>query len=370
MKYIILIILMILSFSSQAVTTHVTVTRDQNFNDKWLRILPKDSPFISSIKNSYIGEKIFILVFVADYNVNKKGEASLFYDIDIVGPKGGIYYSEKDNLIAKGKTSSDGVLLSGQLTVMQFETQDEIGKYSFRINVKDNIGKNNVVKEINVNLHPNIYPKHASKGKHMFDDYFKTHYRNLNLEFFYSYFDSFLSISHSLGKEEKESIIFFFYQIIKENPFLSWNLDEYTLKQGKRNKELIFRMMKTLGHIPKSKEMKKNVNIVKKLHNPYSMTSKGFHLDMLWSDFFATGKFQPILSLVFSMENNITSNIVEKKAIGGAAKWSLELNSKHSKLVCQYLRYINYHKSKMKIMTSSKILENIATSCMKNFKHK
>lgn len=357
--------------SAYAITTHVIATRDHNFNDKWLRILPQDAPFIPSLKDSYLGEKIYILVFVADYAIDKSKEANISYDIDIINPNGKEYYSKKDNQISKGKVVPNNVLLAQRLTVMRFELSDEPGKYTFKINVKDKVKNTNIRKEIHVNVQKNVLTKDAGHGKKIFREFFMNYYQNLKVEYFLSYFDNYLSTISSLDKQNQLSSLYFFHQLLKANPFLLEDMKPFLSRHDKTSQKYIFKIMKTLPHKIIKKEFLEHIKSTPLFHDPYTDgISKGFHLDMLWSDFFATGSFKSIMSLVSAMESNISAKTLLKKAIAEAAKWSLESNSRQSKLACQYMRFINHHKKKMKLKYSAKTLEKVAKSCMKNFKQR
>ena len=120
---------------------------------------------------------------------------------------------------------------------------------------------------------------------------------------------------------------------------------------------LTFYLIKQTEELPLTKELKDYCSTLNKIEipDPYSDIKNADQLDMLWADFFATGRIKPIRQIISSFKLSKFAGTLEKvknkqldvtsekvkqqamlEAIFSSAIWSLGSNCRQSNLLFQY----------------------------------
>lgn len=370
-KITFLVVLILTSFLSistaLAVTAKAVLSRDSSFSDKWLKTLSSENPFFKSIGTVYRNEKVYLLLFAGNYKADTQGKLNLHYDVDIIDPNGKNYFSSKNRLISERKVLSQSLLMAEQLLFIQFENNDKLGTYTIKLKINDQVGGQSSSQEIKVKVEEYKGQQVKFKNDADFQNAQLTYYIDQPIETVFSLLNSYSFVAYEMSEDAINSSIYFYYKIIEQNIFLLPHLEKIMMKKNKRFQDKALRIFKTLNLKPNRSDFTKRWKDISPFPDPYGQSPSGLFLDMLWSEFFATGSFKPIIKLVSIMDRNLASQDPKEYSVGLAAKWSLEASARKFKLVCQYIRYINENKATENILDSKLVIQNSAKSCVYYF---
>jgi len=186
----------------------------------------------------------------------------------------------------------------------------------------------------------------------------------------------YFSQSSAYQTNSRAPTVFFFSRVLKENnSLLEECFSEISLSSNEDSKAVFLNALwyidsqesRSLLKQAQEKWTSKRLQeiIVRLLESPVQdlttvVIDKSVILDMLWTAFFATGDDWPIRRLI-SVIHLEKDGVVEEIALGGAADWSLDANSREHKKVCQIC--------KAELPTSSgptkELLSKIVLACSK-----
>jgi len=336
----------------------VAPTRQDPSLDWWYAVPAEFTPKLSLVSSVAKGEYFNIIPFFKNYGITSNRTAKITYDIEIIRPDSSIDDVLKDCDGHDGNASPTHLLAARAVLRICFDPEDPYGEYTINVTAYDHVSS--------VTNHQTIVIE-------------QTEFKLENLteeereELFFRYatapnpslaLAAFLQTEHAFLEEDNEplwSAIWFFKTLFENNDFLIPHLLEaFSGGTPKQQKDiiLILALMNRTDELPKlSSELKTFEQVMKagRIPNPYSEITTGNQLDMLWAEFFATGRIQPIRQLTTSLSlikhrgtlDQIKSGELDREnpevlragmleAVFQSALWSLRSNCEPSPLLFPY----------------------------------
>jgi len=118
----------------------VLVTPDADWEEKW-NTPAEATPHFSEAKTVGRGERVFVLIFFANPQLNRDGSADVTCDIDVTRPNGTSSIHQTDAVCFRGPLNSDPhhTYLSGPVIGFVGDPGDPLGEWLVRVTVKDNV---------------------------------------------------------------------------------------------------------------------------------------------------------------------------------------------------------------------------------------
>lgn len=330
--------------------------------DVWYKTPPDSAPAINAVSAVTKGQTFQIAVFFSRYQIDKKNNADITYDVQLKKPGGSPYFEQKGLKGYAGKTlRADVVLLCGNMVGVSFDPEDPWGDYTISVIAHDNIAKTSKSKSVKIMLSKwSLGEKPAT-----FEDFDKW-YQDYHVapkpnEAVYAY------LTHEPLQDKKGELAFaglyFFKVVFVENKYLVDHLASRFEKATEEQQKKIILMLHWLNMLDKIKATPEEKAAYKAwasqvvLPDPYGETLSGGQQDMLWAEFFATGRIRPIRKLISNLEYSKYKGSIEaykeskkteedklnayKDAVFQSAVWSLASNCKQHALVAKYCIYLH-----------------------------
>ncbi|PSM51918.1 hypothetical protein CBLAS_0551 [Campylobacter blaseri] len=372
-KYILLpLFLMVFAINGFSIDGLIVATKDYTFMDKWSKIKSNDGPTLVGSDTIFKNQYFYIVVPFSHYDMKDDGMVDISLSIKVVKPNGKEAFSEGIADFYKHKnTPKDMVLIGDAVLKISFEDVDEFGEYKIYAKITDNIsGK---TKELNSKINLVELPKYSDfvvKNDKELGKWLSFYYTKLEPEKALSNFIYFTKSSIAKKNRLSLHIAEFFLEIFKNNTFLYPDiLEALKNEKGYARNMLLFLISnldidENLFINELTKDEKESYLKFKKspIPNPYEEIMHPMQLDMLWTNFMASGSYKPILKLIQTLDyveydgalktyknkNNKTQN--DKKnalynAIYGSLVWSLKSNMQQHKLVKQYMEWAYAHEN-------------------------
>ncbi len=335
--------------------------------DGWYRIPRNSGPNIHRAHKVHKGQPFNLLLFFKGYSADESNNVHLTYDVQIYDPNGKPTDDKGNDILAyQGPMGNpNALLLNQQYLKIIFTDSYPLGTYKIKVTGYDKVSNKSFKNETVIELVPfSLGEKFASEKEvgEWFMGYYKnpTPSRAIN-----GLFTSVQLEEQWMGKYF--NIITFFQRIFSDNPFLFKNIagmfDTFSIDE-KKKVMLIAALMKDQSLEPlitNNEDLIKFYELSKQIKVPDTSgeITSGVQLDILWSDFFATGKYQPIRKIVSALTLQKHKGILEKirkkeidevteeinnqavlEAVYQSAVWSLISNCKQTPLVFKYCVFI------------------------------
>jgi hypothetical protein len=340
----------------------VAATRQDASMDWWYAVPAQFGPKLALVSSVSKGEYFNIIPFFKNYGVASNGQANITYDIEIIRPDGSIDEAMKDCAGHDGKATSPNLIPARAVLRLCFDPDDPYGEYTINVTAYDHVSSQTNAQSQTIKLAEfKIDPTTKEEREKLFYHYATAPNPSRALA-------SFLQTEHSFLNAENEPIwsaIWFFKTLFENNEFLIPHLlgafPEATLKQQK-DMILLLALMDRTQELPKLSDGLKayeKAMSAGRVPDPYAEITTGKQLDMLWAEYFATGRIKPIRQLVTAL--NLCEHIgtLEKiktgeldpkvpevyrkgmlEAVFQSALWSLRSNCVQSPLIYHYGRGI------------------------------
>ena len=355
-----------------AVKCRIDSTLLYDYNDQWKNI-PQNRPPTLPLVTSVVKKQYFdVHVFFWDFKI-VKGKADCTYKIKIIRPDGKIYYEGKEKTARKGTAAAKVALKPPGSLRICFEPEDPFGKYKIEAVVYDKIAKTQASAEYSMELKPmpeNYAPMKIAFNKKNKPELALNYYRNPEPEKLIPFFLGFCELQKNLVKAKQYDkkrrhtcnlLMAFCYYTFKNNQYLLPSLIKIVKEQDifyKRN--LVFLLYNLnikdeLLYEELGKEAQEFATKLSKTSNPFEFEKINYseQEDILWAQFFATGKYLPIKKLAEVMRQLKTNMSIAKYKklkkktakdkkqlyqwiVALAASWSLQSNSIQHDLVYYY----------------------------------
>ena len=348
--------------SDQSFDVLVVPTLLDNDMDIWYKTPPDSAPTINSVSSVTKGQVFKIAVFFSRYRVDNKNRADITFDIRLIKPDGSPYFVQKGLKGYAGKTPrADMVLLCAAMVGVSFEPEDPWGDYTISVVAHDNIAKASKSQSVGITLakwSPGEKPATFKDFEKWYRDY---HVAPKPNEAVHAY------LAHEPLQDKKGGLLlaglYFFKVILEENKYLVDHLAARFEKAAEEQQKKIILMLYWLNKLdrvpltPEQKAAYKAWAAQAVLPDPYGETLSGDQQDMLWAEFFATGRIRPIRKLISNLEYSKYKGSIEaykksdktdedkrnayKDAVFQSAVWSITSNCKQHALVAKYCIYLH-----------------------------
>lgn len=339
-----IIFLSIQGFAEDNINGIVGITNDIHFKSKWYNTQGVYTPKLTTVNEVYKNQYLDILVFINEMSLDANNYCNISYDLKIIDPEGNIHTTMNNINALNIEVTSQNIFLSNSLLRFCFEDDDELGTYTFKIKLIDNISGKFLVIKKDINLinysEKTLYQNDINKSVTYY-------YENPDPGIIFNFFNM-------LFESDKENSYYimgaFFDKVLQDEEYLIPHLQEYYLSLSKKEKEKMLYILKSI-HV-NNKNILKGINLTKneeKIFKSISipniqddMISQAIELDMNWASFFATGEYLYVYNIIKAIE--LVKN-EETKIIGNAAIWSLSSNCKQHDLVKAYCINAYYSKN-------------------------
>lgn len=355
-----------ISFNSISVKAQLNVkaivSTDYSFYDQWYKTVSESVPLVSEAKTVYHEQPLFVYVFFSSYGIDSLSVADVSYNFRLFRPDSSLVENFTNILGYKGNINNpSNVLLSIANVRLSLESFEPIGIYQFEVEAVDNIVRDTIKVVSDISL-KELTLKSGINNDSLMDNWMSKYYQSPLPEYA---IDAFIYFSKSEMKNDLEGIMFaFFREVFNNNNYLlPYLIEKYDFQEEETQNDIItlmaFLETENSEFVNKLSENKRYIyNELRKDKSffDYSNLQHPTQLDMLWSEFFASGKYNPIRQLVNALSLKGYKGSIEKykasnndkslehdvlmETIYKSAVWSLGVNSGTHKLVKDYLTYI------------------------------
>lgn len=328
--------------------------------DAWHYIPSASEPAIYPTGQVYRGQPFRLLVMARDYDLDSLQNANITYTVQVFTPDGSPAFKQQQQLeLFKGPARSDAhLLLSQQFLTLDFSATDPYGLYRFEITALDLLGRQSATTTTETTLAPFTTDSHFA-SKQEFSDWLINYYRAPDPARAVAALLQFIEPVASKDQAQTPLLIFF-SRVITDSPFLWPHLKAVYMNANAADRKKILLFGALCGQDDDSffstltPEMRSFYTEAGTLRLPEEIVrpSSRHDIDNLWAEFAATGKIDPIRSLVAALDleppldsgeqlmPTAPEEIPAPDDVFRTTLGSLLVNGEHHSLVKQYLGYI------------------------------
>jgi len=338
----------------------LAATRQDASMDWWYALPQPFAPKLQPLKTAPKGEYFSLIPVFRRYAVDSNDTASIVFDLTVRRPDGGLDSSLKRLDGFRGVPPSEKALLPARAVVrFCFDDDDPLGNYVFEAVAVDEIAHATNRRRIVVEHVPFAPPDLSEETCESLFLHYPERPDPVRA------FAAFLQTRRGFVNEEGEPVwaaIWFYKTVFKENEFLLPHLLEAFEKGDRRRRLCIVLLLVLLNETDRlpalSPELEAFRREAEKGHvpDPYAGRLKDARqLDLLWAEFFATGRVEPIRRFVAAFDLADVAGTLEKikagtldfddpevrrdarlEAVFQAALWSMRSNLRTSSLLFRY----------------------------------
>jgi len=337
--------------------------------DGWYKTPPNSGPNIHRAHSIYQDQEFNLLIFFRGYKADQDNIVHVRYDVQIYDPQEKKTDDEGSDLLAyKGPMGNpNALMLNQQYLKIVFTEKYPIGNYKIKVTAYDKINNKSFTSETPIELVPFSLPDKFSSQKEAGEWMMKYYISPTPIKAI-SALQEFVQVD-PVWLNENISILSFFKTIYEDNPFLLKNVDKQFSSFSKEDQKKFLIISSIIGD---TQFLLKDISSLPNDLSDYLLEIADFRipkvkdeiisavqLDILWSEFLATGKYEPIRKIVSSLAlykhkgtldkiksgeiKKVTEDIKAKaylEATYQSAIWSLKSNMKQMPLVLKYCTFI------------------------------
>jgi hypothetical protein len=336
---------------------------DYGVADRWYKIISETAPRILSVNSVVHGQHFFMLPFFQSYGRGPGNLVSITYDFVLLDPNGNVVESFQDIPAVNQTVKADWVLMATNYPLYSFQEDMPLGEYTIILKVKDQFaqGPYTIRSQIQLISMPNQKPL---SGFEEYADYTQNYYSDPQP---YLLPQAFIQLTKSEGLDANRlrvSLIFFHHVLLRNLYLLDDFIDLYPsltpqgqtflilLLSGFPELDMVKGFAQGLKEEPQALFSEASEN---GFALPSPIISHPVHLDMLWSEFFALGTYEPLFRLVQGLSLVENKGSMEEyqenptealgyeamlEAMHQAIQWSLASNYRQHDLIRSYLRFM------------------------------
>jgi len=380
MKYFLLIFLLIPSFifaqenneeNQERKLSAFTVVSLQDANLDWWTKVPPNTVFLQTPKKVYKGEKFICISFTNSVTKSPNEAYKIKYTFSLTKENEEPKILREEVLEGVQKIVEHMILLS--LIGIVFEESDDFGNYVFTLNVENLLNGETATSTYKLELAPWVSPATVDTVEKV-NEVIQGFNHELNPDLLYSIFlsDKFTfyqrghwhginPVGYSFFVNAFNKFDFLYEHLMKEENFEnqnSTNRQKIIMLNSFAKRDAIDENILTRDEIAFQNYVRNEFNLD---DNPYENIEALQSLDLLWGEFFATGKYAPVRRIldalafyeeslyakdVLAKDTNAESPEDKEKLIKGliyfAAEKSIGSNVKN-KLLLKYLQWADYN---------------------------
>jgi hypothetical protein len=359
---VLILALIIHGTSTAQLNVQAVVSSDYSFYDQWYRTISESVPLVNKSEKVYHDQALFVYVFFSGYGIDSLDMADVNYNLKIFKPDNSLLEEHLKILGYKGKiVNPNNLILSIANLRFNFELTEPTGNYRVEVELIDKILNEKITANSQVSL-SEISLSSTINSDSLLGKWLETYYQTPTPELAV---DAFIYFTKSdLRTKVEESVFAFFRELFSHNLYLVLHLiSKYDFQDETTRNDILMLIAflnvdvsEFINKLPQNKlhayqQLKKNSNLF-----DYSDLEHPTQIDMIWSEFFASGRYGTIRRLVDALSfsqyngaidlynNSGKDESLEKNALLEAsyksAVWSLGANAATHKLVKDYLMYI------------------------------
>lgn len=336
--------------------------------DAWYKVPPNSGPNIHRATSVYQGQMFNLLIFFRGYSADKNNNLHVRYDVQVYDPDGNPTNDKASDILAyQGPMSNpEALMLNQQYLKIVFTEKYQTGSYKIEVTAYDkNSGKNfTSVTPIELILFelPEKFESQQKAG-----EWIMGYYKNPDPVKAISGVQSIVEPDTKWANDNL-NILTFFRRIFTDNSFLFTNIARNFNSLSKEDQKKLLLISAISNDLElqsvvtgeDKEELLKFYTSAKEIKFPdmNEEINSPVQLDILWSEFFTTGKYEPIKKIVSALalekykgnldrikagEIEITREVERNaylEATYGSAVWSLLSNCKQMPLVFNYCVFI------------------------------
>lgn len=342
-------------------------TADSNL-DIWHRTLRNTALAIPPAYNIYKEQPFQVLLIFQGFGLGPNGKADVTFDIKIFDPDNVEILQDKGMIGIRGEDFESGVLALGasQISLM-FEPTDPFGVYRIETLAHDNISGKKKKRRMDLRLVPFGFAQPLGSVA-AYQQWLENYYRNPDPARALLAYLQFAEVENNITNQLQFSQIAFFSYLLNKHPFLLKALsDSYAGSAPDMKLKILFmlaimdyRDAPYLGTL--SEQEKAFFEAIRFIYPPngYDPIISPQQLDVLWAEFYASGRYEPIAQIVSGLKlAEFEGSLVEYESIGESedadekakqdafrevlfqsVRWSLLNNMRQHPLVRAYCDYI------------------------------
>jgi len=326
------------------------------------------TPVLANTRGIAPGQRMDLLVIVYRYAQDSAGRADVTYDLVVHNPNGGTQARAGNVVAPKGAVRPHQILFPRAITAFVTGPADPFGDYRCEVTVHDGISGLSATKSAVVRVADSNRPLPLPE-KFDASDWLAQYYLRPEPRLALPALEA-VSKNDAImqkGVPGMGALLGFYSQVLADNPWLLPWFKQWLVAAEEGNARHLLALV--LAYAERSQpgmnaDLPTHSRIVlaaaarELFPAPSATPENGAQLDALWGQFFASGKFAPINSLVgvvgaylpyqgkideFRQQAHPGEKPppeVVKSALLSAALWSLRLNAYQHKLVHDYLLYL------------------------------
>jgi hypothetical protein len=354
----------------EEISCRLVLSTSASVEDRWTHTAAEERPTVTETSEVVRGQVFTAYVFFTHYARDGKGEAGLRYDIRILKPDGSSYYEQKDVVGHTGR-AGDGkdVLLARDLIHVSFDPPDPLGKYTVTILAHDEIDHTTASETRTIQLVEDVPGESFSSAEDVgkwITGYFESPHPERAIAALTTL--ELLTAKEKTKEDDHDEsdstgAQSFFHEVFESNPWLYPRLIAGYAKYEPAGRKAALEVLSRATFDTKAlvasfdekdsrawkalaEQPRRNL-----LTDPITDPS---HLDALWGQFLATGKFAPIYRLCEALAPEETGAVPDKAyapkkdepeaslrlLIHEMAEWSIASNAEQHPLVKSYCEWI------------------------------
>ena len=305
-----------------------------------------------------------LLIFFKGYSSDDNKNLHVRYDVQIYDPEGSPTEDKgKDILAYQGPIGNpEALMLNQQYLKIVFTEKYQEGSYKIIVTAYDKVSGKTFTSETPIELIPFALPENFESQQEV-GEWSMGYYQNPTPVKAISGVQSIVNLD-TKWINDNLNILTFFRRIFSDNLFLFQNIATHFNTFSKENQKKLLLISAISGDSllasaitdDRKEELEKFYNSSKELQFPdvNGEINSGVQLDILWSEFLTTGKYEPIRKIVSALALKKYKGTLEKLKAGeievtkeverdaileatyDSAVWSLISNCKQMPLVFKY----------------------------------
>lgn len=333
--------------------------------DMWHRTLRHTALAIPEATSVYKGQPFQVVLVFQGFGLAEGGRAEVTYGLRIYGPDGQELLTDEDLIGVQTDGLEPGVLaLSATLVTLLFEPDDPFGRYQIEAMAHDRISGERKKRSAEIDLVP-FGQARPLASEESFRNWLISYYLKPDPARALLAYLQYAEIEHPVTGQLDFSQITFFQLLFEQHPFLARALAEsYPGSDVATQLKVLFMLAmmdyREADYLDDLSEPEKAFfESIRMIYPPeaYEELSSPQQLDMLWAEFYATGRYAPVAQVVAGLELAAFEGAPEafpegadnegkarfkafREVLLQSVRWSLLNNIRQHPLVKGYCHYI------------------------------
>lgn len=333
--------------------------------DGWYKIPPNSGPNIHKAFSVLQDQMFNLLIFFRGYSADKKNNLHITYDVQVFDPQGNPTEDRAEDLLAyQGPMGNpEALILNQDYLKIVFTEKYPFGTYKIKVTANDKNSGKYFTSESSIDLVPFVNSQYFQSQEEV-GQWFMEYYKNPSPAKAISAVQNSIQLDTE-WLSNNLYILSFFSSVFKKNQFLWKHITNnfYSFSQEDKKRFLLISAISEDSTLVTEIEEDELINFYNSARNLDLPNTNGkitspVQLDILWSEFLTTGRYDPIRKIVSALalkeyegtidkiksgEFEATEEFAQKaylEATHKSAIWSLISNCKQMPLVFKYCAYI------------------------------